>query len=185
MEWDDILAFSRWGKQTYTVPWYDLEHTLARYQTENNLELNPDFQREHVWSEIQQVKYVEYILKRGNLNLGIVFNCPGWLDSFEGQMVLVDGKQRLQAARLFMANQLSVFNGVYRNDFVRQGKTMLRFSQEIQFVFYMNDLSTRTEILQLYLDINSGGVVHSDDELSKVKALLAIEQNKLNTSIGV
>lgn len=185
MEWDDILTFSRWGKQTYTVPWNDLEHTLARYQTENNLELNPDFQREHVWSEIQQIKYVEYVLRRGNLNLDIIFNCPGWLNSFEGQMVLVDGKQRLQAARLFMANQLSVFNGVYRNDFVRQGKTMLRFSQEIQFVFYMNDLSTRTETLQLYLDINSGGVIHSEDELTKVKALLAIEQNKLNASIGV
>lgn len=180
MEWDDIVTFSKWGKQTYTVPWNDLEHTLARYQVENDLELDPDFQRGHVWSEMQQIKYVEYILKLGNLNRGIVFNCPGWLEGFEGQMVLVDGKQRLQAARLFMSNQLQIFDGVCRKDLVRQGKPMLRFSQEIEFVFYINDLQTRAEILQLYLDINAGGVVHSDDELTKVRALLAIEQSLSN-----
>jgi hypothetical protein len=99
-------------------------------------------------------------------------------------MVLIDGKQRLQAARLFMGNQLPVFGDVYRKDFRRQGKPMLLFSHQINFTFNINDLQTREEILQLYLDINTGGVVHSNDEILKVSELLAIEKAKYNTSLG-
>jgi hypothetical protein len=48
MEWDDIVALSKWGKQTYTVSWNDLEKRLQVFQKENNLNLDPDFQRDHV-----------------------------------------------------------------------------------------------------------------------------------------
>lgn len=178
MEWNDITCFSKWGKQTYTVNWNDLEERLDSFKDTNNLNLDPDFQRGHVWTQSQQIKYVEYILKRGHLSRDIIFNCPGWMEGVEGQMVLLDGKQRLQAARLFMSNELPVFKDIYRKDITRDGKPMLRFPHQIAFTFHINDLETRAEILQLYLDINAGGVVHSDDELSKVRALLAIEQIK-------
>lgn len=180
MEWDDIQTFSSWGKYTVGVPWNDLENTLQRYEKENYLDLNPDFQRGHVWSREQQISYVEYVLKRGNLSRNIIFNCPGWMEGFEGQMTLIDGKQRLTAARLFMANELPVFDGVYRQDFRRQGKTIIRFPNVIEFTFYINDLQTRAEILQFYLDLNAGGVVHSDTEIDRVRQLLAIENNKQN-----
>jgi hypothetical protein len=183
MEWDDIVKLSKWGKQTYTVNWNDLEERLQVFQKENNLNLDPDFQRDHVWSQNQRIKYVEYILKRGHLNKDIIFNCPGWFEGVEGQMVLIDGKQRLQAARLFMANKLPVFGDIYRKDFTRNGKPMPLFSHLINFTFNINDLQTRTEVLQLYLDINNGGVVHSDDEISKVRQLLAIEKAKINNEV--
>jgi hypothetical protein len=178
MEWDDIVALSKYGKQIYTVSWNDLEEKLEAFQKEDNLNLDPDFQRDHVWSQSQQIKYVEYILKRGHLNKDIIFNCPGWFEGHKGQMVLIDGKQRLQAARSFMSNQLPVFGNTYRKDFTRNGKPMLLFSHQINFTFNINDLETREEILQLYLDINTGGVIHSDDEISKVRELLAIEKAK-------
>lgn len=180
MEWDDIQTFSSWGKYTTTVPWHDLENTLLRYEKENNLDFNPDFQRGHVWTQTQQIRYVEYVLKRGNTSLDIIFNCPGWMEGFEGQMVLIDGKQRLTAARLFMSNKLPVFDGIYVQDFRRQGKRMMRFPNGIAFTFYVNDLQTRAEILQFYLDLNAGGVVHSDTEIDRVRQLLVIENNKQN-----
>lgn len=178
MEWDDIQKFSSWGKYTTDVSWHDLENTLQRYEKESDLDLNPDFQRGHVWSKQQQIKYVEYILKRGNSSRNIIFNCPGWMEGFEGQMVLIDGKQRLNAARLFMLNELPVFDGVYRKDFKREGKEIMRFPQAIHFTFYVNDLQTRAEILQFYLDLNTGGVVHSDSEIDRVRQLLSIENSK-------
>jgi len=44
--------------------------------------------------------------------------------------------------------------------------------------FNVNDLQTRGEVLQWYIEMNSGGVVHSDEEIKRVKKLLEQEENK-------
>jgi len=75
------------------------------------LQLNPDFQRGHVWIENQQIKYIEYIL--------------------------------------------------------RGGKTAR--------VIYLNNLKTRKEVLQWYLEFNSYGTIHTEEEINKVKKLLEME----------
>lgn len=182
MEWNDITSLLVWGKQTYTVNWNDLEKQLASFKKTNDLNLDPDFQRNHVWTKAQQVKYVEYILKGGHMSQDIVFNCPGWMGGVAGQMVLLDGKQRLEAVRLFMSNALPVFGNAYWNDFTSNGKPMPNLPHRARFTFHINDLETRAEILQLYLDMNAGGVVHSDDELNKVRTLLAIELSLSNSN---
>lgn len=178
MEWSDIPRFSAWGKYTTDVDWNDFEHQIQRYISEYNLNLNPDFQRGHVWSEDKRIAYVEYVLKGGKHSRHIIFNHPGWFTNFKGEMTLVDGKQRLESTRRFLNNELSVFNGVYRKDFTRNGKPCNRISSEFSFKFYINDLATRKELLQFYLDLNTGGVVHTDEEISRVKQLLLKEQRK-------
>lgn len=40
----------------------------------------------------------------------------------------------------------------------------------------MLDLSTRAEVLKLYLLLNSGGVVHSTEEIARVRKLLEREE---------
>jgi hypothetical protein len=181
MKWRDIPKIERWGK-FLTMSWNDLEQQLSSYETELGLDLNPDFQRGHVWSQPQQIKYVEYVLRDGSLNRHIIFNCPGFFDGVDiaGPMLLIDGKQRLQAARLFIANKLPVFGGLYRKDFTWEGERILRMPPLLSFTFYINDLQARAEILQFYLDLNTGGVVHSDTEIERVRKLLVIEQNKQN-----
>ena len=37
----------------------------------------------------------------------------------------------------------------------------------------MFNIASRADLLQFYLDLNSGGVVHTDDELARVGQLLA------------
>lgn len=44
--------------------------------------------------------------------------------------------------------------------------------------FNVNDLQTRTEVLRWYIEMNSGGVVHSDEEIERVKELLRQEEIK-------
>ena len=43
--------------------------------------------------------------------------------------------------------------------------------------FHINNLQTRAEVLQWYLDFNSGGTMHTQDELNKVRKLLKKEIN--------
>ena len=48
--------------------------TIQEYIDEQGLILNPDFQRGHVWTEEQQEKYIEYVLKGGTSGKEIFFN---------------------------------------------------------------------------------------------------------------
>lgn len=180
MEWSEIPKFSSWGKYSCDVTLNDLESQLCSYKDEYRLDLDPDFQRGHVWTEAKRVHYVEYLLKGGRNNRHIIFNHPGWMSTFEGDFQLVDGKQRLKSARMFLNNELPIFNGVYRKDLTNKGKQIKRLSSEIYFTFYINNLPTRREVLQFYLDLNTGGVVHSDEEINRVRNLLLKEQRKEN-----
>jgi len=44
------------------------------------------------------------------------------------------------------------------------------------FVFSMNTLRTKAEVLEWYLQLNSGGVVHTEAELKRVRKLLVRER---------
>lgn len=48
-----------------------LSKTIRKYIEEDGLILNPDFQRGHVWTELQQQKYVEYLLRGGKFGRDI------------------------------------------------------------------------------------------------------------------
>lgn len=69
-----------------------------------------------------------------------------------------------------MRNELPIFGGSLFSDFTDK----LRITTG-DFLFCVNDLETRAEVLQWYLDLNTGGVVHTSEEIEKVKALLAKE----------
>jgi len=94
------------------------------------------------------------------------------IEGNQGQMVLVDGKQRLEAVRKFLRNELPVFKHTIEE--FEDKKIMLR-SSNANFIFKVNNLKTRKEVLQWYLDLNSGGVVHTSEEIEKVRRLLEQE----------
>jgi hypothetical protein len=156
------------------ISWDNLEYYLKRYIEKYNLDPDPDFQRGHVWTETQQQKYVEFKLRGGSGSNEILFNCPGWLISYDGQMVLVDGKQRLEAVRRFMKNELEVFQEENEGVGVKMIDLFYTpsFFTELNFVFAINNLEERKDILQWYLDLNDGGVVHTKEELEKVKTMI-------------
>lgn len=139
----------------------------------NTLELMPDFQRNHVWTESQQVAFVENVL-RGIVDasgLTVRFNSPSWsydkanYSDLDDTLVCVDGLQRITAVRKFMSGEIMAF-GLSVNQFP---KTYFR-----QFLFSMSiyQLQTRREVLQLYIDINTGGTPHTTAEIEKVKQML-------------
>jgi hypothetical protein len=109
---------------------------------------------------------VEWILKGGFSGKLIFLNCPGWSGGDLGQMVLVDGKQRINAVQRFMNNEIKVF-GYFFNEY----EDRLRSSQ-CDFIFNVNDLKTEKEVLEWYLSMNSGGTPHSQEDLDKVKNMI-------------
>lgn len=165
-----IKPFISSGHYAVNVGWDYLEQHLNGL-FEQGLNIDPDFQRAHVWREKQQREYVEFILRRGDSSRTVLLNCPGWHEGLtRGEFVLVDGKQRLEAVRKFLRNELLAFGYKY-NEY---GDKLYRAGRP-DFIFQTNDLETRAEVLEWYLQLNSGGVMHTSTELNRVRDLLNIE----------
>lgn len=174
MRFEDIPQFTRFSGYACDHAWVYLPQHYANEVLNYGLDVNPDFQRGYVWTLEQKTRYVEYILKGGLSGRDLYFNCPGHhfgrvgrQYGFEGYYVLVDGKQRLDAALGFLNNEVPVFGGNYFRDFTDK----LSFT-DYRFRWHVNTLKTREEILQWYLDLNSGGTVHAPNELDRVRQLI-------------
>lgn len=167
----DVPQFTRVAPYAVDVGWDYLKDHLENHGVGNDLDLDPDFQRGHVWSEDKRVGFVEFVLRGGTSARNLYFNCPGFAHGRLGNYVLVDGKQRLTAAVDFLDDKIKVFGGLVYSDFTDRLDIMT-----VRFRWHVNDLKTRAEVLQWYLDLNTGGVVHTSEEIEKVKCLLAKEK---------
>lgn len=135
------------------VPLEYVEQKINEEITELNLQINPDFQRGHVWTEEQQISYMEFLLKNPQSGKEIYFNHPNWMNSFKGDFVLVDGLQRLTAVLAFLNNKIKVYGSYYTDYEDRLPMICLSFNVAC--------LKTRADVLRWYLDFNSGGTPHS------------------------
>lgn len=180
MKIDDIPRFFNPPSYRVHAPWNHIENMLDQYDDREiagslGLNLDPDFQRGHVWSEDKQIAFVEYCLKGGQSSRDLFFNHPNWMGSYAGEMTLVDGKQRLEAVRRFVRDDLAIFDGHKLSTFDRPG-TLLR-GTHAHLIFNVNNLPDRKSLLEWYLQLNDGGVVHTKSELNKVRKLLEKEQS--------
>ena len=164
MRFQDLPTFIE-GTYETDVPLEFLIESLERYEDKYGLILEPDYQRGHVWNQKQQIAFVEHVL-RGGKNTKIRWNSINWMGRGKPcPLELVDGKQRLTAVIAFLNNEIPVF-GTYLDDFED------RFPNMLTMRFIVNDLKTRAEVLQWYLEINEGNVAHTDEELDLVRELL-------------
>jgi len=170
MKFQDIKQFTRENGYEINMPLFLLDDKIKEW-VENSyfkLDLNPDFQRGHVWTMQQQIAFMEYLLKGGKSGRVLYFNKPSWqgrattpYDDF----VIVDGLQRLTSIIRFLRDEIPVF-GFKRSEY----EDKIRISHDIRF--NINNLQTKAEVLQWYLEMNTGGTVHTEEEINKVKRLL-------------
>ena len=166
-ECEDMLVPD--GNYRTNIPLSHLKNRIEKDIEELGLNLNPDFQRAHVWDLPKRVAYVEFLLKGGSSN-PIYFNHEGWMNSFHGEYVIVDGKQRLTSILMFLNNEFPVFKekdteaiGFYAKEFD---------SIPSDIVFVVNNLPNRELVLKWYLQMNEGNIAHTTEELNKVREML-------------
>lgn len=146
------------------------------------VDMAPDFQRGHVWTEEQQTKFIENLF-RGLIpssGLLIQWNCPEFnrdrgrhCDLPEG-IQIVDGLQRVTTVLRFLAEEIKPF-GKTASDF-RGTPYDTRRLFLFKLRFAIHDFQRRADLLQFYLDINSGGTPHSNEEIERVRGLLESER---------
>ena len=160
------------AKYAVDVPWNHIEENLEILAGSGELRLDPDYQREHVWTQEQQISFVEFQLMGGDISRTLVFNAPHWneVGGKEQFVELVDGKQRLEAVRAFMRGDIPAF-GLRVHEYEGSFPTL-----DYRLRFQVCCLRTREEVLGLYLKINAGGTPHSKAELDRVREMLEKER---------
>lgn len=170
MEFKDIPQLTKCGNYNVNMSMEFLIKQIDDWIAEDGLQMNPDFQRGHVWTEEQQIKYIEFVLRGGNSGKDLYFNDPSWMMcGYTGEyrdFVCVDGLQRITAIRRFLNDEIKVFGQCYsdfgeRTDMVHHGMNI-----------HINDLKTKREVLQWYIEMNDGGTPHTSAEIERVKRLM-------------
>lgn len=176
LQFKDIPQFPR-AHYEIDVEWPYIEAWIAG-QEAYGLNLEPDFQREHVWTKAQQTAYIEHCLQGGEVGRVIVFNCDNWdVPSKSGVFEIVDGKQRLQAVRAFLRDEVPVFG---QNVYSKMGRVRFLCAN---FKLRICNLKNRADVLRLYLKINAGGTPHTKQEIERVKKLLAKEEKAVKDGV--
>ena len=167
----DIPQLTRAGSYNTNIPLTHMLKTISEWEQDEyyQLQLNPNFQRGHVWTEKQQMLFVEFLLRGGKSARVIYFNKPSWqmtktVNDYD-DFVCVDGLQRITAVTKFLKNEIKVF-GSYYKDF--EDKIPL----SIDLIFNVNDLKTEKEVLQWYVDMNAGGTPHTSEEINRIKKMI-------------
>jgi hypothetical protein len=167
----DIPSFTRSCNHDVTMEWEYFTKWVKNEKEECSLELDPWFQRGYVWTKAQQIAYIEYILRGGVSGRDIYFNNPvfhqGYTNPGPLGYVCVDGLQRITAVQGFINNQVPIFGDNYFRDF----DGYLR-GVRASFNVNINDLKTEKELLTWYYEMNSGGTVHTEEDLARVKERL-------------
>lgn len=146
---------------------------IEAMEEDDGLQLTPDFQRERVWTEKQQVSYIEHILSGGESGRVIYLNNPNWNTLVTGEyaeMVCVDGLQRITAIRRFVLGEIQA-HGYYYYELGKEWTGIINGGMRIN----INDLPTKKAVLTWYLEMNGGGTPHTEEELSRVRELLEKE----------
>lgn len=170
MRFRDIPQFISDGSYRVDASMEYLIDCIDKWEKEEGLELNPDFQRGHVWTEQQQISFIEFILRGGKTGRTLYFNCPSWHSNCNvkgyNDFVCVDGLQRITAIQRFLNDEIPAF-GIKYSEY--EGKTdLLRHGMVIN----INDLKSKKEVLQWYIEMNAGGTPHTPEEIERVRKLM-------------
>lgn len=115
--------------------------------------LEPDYQRGHVWTADQQQAYIENVLRGVIDTAGLLlkFNCPNWEnDKYEGALPrgfeCLDGLQRLTAVVKFCEGEVRPF-GLAVGDLAYSSFSVSNLNFRVAFY----NFQTRADVLRHYL----------------------------------
>lgn len=164
----------RTAKYQVDITWSRLEAFLAGWAEDyGGLELNPDFQRGHVWSESQQIHFLENCMRGVVASNGhlLQFNCPSFSENAKTDLPAglqcVDGLQRYTTVTRFVRGEIKAF-GLTAAEFANTQFCPKKAYMKVA----VHDFTLRTDLLSHYLAINTGGTPHSAEEIARVRLLL-------------
>ncbi|MCZ7860682.1 DUF262 domain-containing protein [Agrobacterium salinitolerans] len=131
----------------------------------------PPFQRDHVWTQEQEIAFVNSARRR--LHLGTyTFNITAGMkearrvdengrEYYFADLWLLDGMQRLTALQRFFDNEFPVA-GSYWSDVSEENRRF--FLSDVHFASYETNLVDEAVMREMYDAMNFGGTAHREEE---------------------
>ena len=140
-------------------------HLIVSRIEENEIDLEPDFQREQMWDNVRKSRLIESLLLR--IPIPAFYVAADEQDRWK----VVDGIQRLSSINSYINNDFLLKNLQYLSDF--EGKryedlprAMQRRIKETELVVNVISPSTPAEVMfNVFLRINTGGVPLNPQEI--------------------
>lgn len=143
--------------------------TIMELIKDEELEINPDFQRNFVWDDTRQSKLIESIL------LGLPLPSIYLSQYQDGRLTIVDGLQRIHTIKRFMDDDLVLCNMEYftecngkRYSELKSVLPLLQFRRfkQTQIMCFVIDYRSPLELkYDLFRRLNTGGKVLNDQEI--------------------
>lgn len=145
---------------------------LIKFIAENQLDLNPIYQRDYVWSTEQKQSFITALI-HGKTTIKPTYlynNTPINEPMYE----VLDGKQRIHAVLSYMKNEFSVNGFYYRDLSIKDTNKFLHLPVEYTRIKYYHPEKGHTTMplenkIELFLQINEYGQRISDIDLEKAK----------------
>jgi hypothetical protein len=176
MNYQDIPVVIKpvWGP--VDVEWRDIVENWTLSHRGIPVELQPDFQRSYVWTQAQQISYIENMLRGFPTGRDIYFNHPTWKtfeDADKYPLQCLDGQQRIGAVVEFMENRLPIFDG----NFFKDIDGYIPWSDRAHFNICISNMKSRRDVISAYINLNFAGTAHTSDEKDRLVRLLEMSDN--------
>lgn len=164
-------------KSAETIFMSNLPRKLAEMKEDAELtggtfDLTPDFQRSNdCWSREQQISYIENVF-RGIAPTELKFNSDNYNlndPALPENFVCIDGLQRITAILSFLNEEYAIFSGKITASSLK-GTTFDPKLFRLQIKMY--NFTERNDLLNFYIKLNSGGTVHTSEEIDRVKQMI-------------
>ena len=159
-KWYHLLEFT----QNMTMRLID----VYRYWIDKEIDLNPFYQRDLVWTKKQKLAYIMAIFEKG------IETKPTFIVNVvkDPRLEVLDGKQRLSTLLDFVEDKIKLENGKVFSELNEEDKKTILFHQirytRIIKQGYNNDLTDKEKI-ELFLEINELGTKMSDKHIENIK----------------
>jgi hypothetical protein len=151
----------------------DVRALLSMYHTSSGLDLDPNYQRGHVWSDDQKVSLIDSIFRNVDIGKFTVIRRP-FSEELDCYYEMLDGKQRTQALIEF-----------YQDGFKYRGRYYSELHPFDRYHFKGYNISyaeteplTRSQKYRYFLILNTAGTPMSEGHLDKVRDMLATETTR-------
>ncbi|GFZ60363.1 hypothetical protein PSE10A_28740 [Pseudomonas amygdali pv. eriobotryae] len=130
-------------------------HDVLRRIEKGNFVMDPDFQRDFIWPEEKQCKLIESVMMR--IPLPVFYLA----ENTKGQMIVVDGLQRLSTFQRFVNNELKLKlshqNELHGKHFRDLSPKLQNRVEDCNLVLYIIDAKVPTQaLLDIFEPVNGG-----------------------------
>lgn len=133
---------------------------------------NPDYQRGYVWTLEDKQRLIASVMAERNIGSFLFVKYD--YEAYKGKLVVLDGKQRLNALVEFYTGRY-MYEGKFYHQLSRIDRARFE-SHRVAYAHLDGQRMSRAKLLEMFLEMNEAGVPQSEEHLNMVRELLAKEK---------